>query len=77
MLILGANLNRPKKPPTMDHPNESRTLNNPRLVEQFLGKGYQCTEIVEQDATIIIFSHEKSGHLTEHLFEEIPPFFQN
>ena len=62
----------------MNHPKESRTLNNPVLIEQFLGKGYQCTEIVEQDATIIIFSHEKkSGHLQEHLFEEIQPLYQN
>ena len=62
----------------MNHPNESRTRNNPELIEQFLCKGYQCTEIVEQDATIIIFSHEKkAGHLQEHLFEKIQPLYQN
>ena len=62
----------------MNHPKENRTLNNPVLIQQFLGKGYQYTEIVEQDATIIIFSHDvKSGNLPEHLFEEIPPLYQN
>ena len=62
----------------MNHPKENRTLNNPCLIEQFRVKGYQCTEIVEQDATIIIFSHGKNaGHLQEHLFEEIPPLYQN
>ena len=62
----------------MDHPKENRTLNNPVLIQQFLGKGYQYTEIVEQDATIIIFSHdEKSRHLQEHLFEEIQPLYRN
>jgi hypothetical protein len=62
----------------MNHPNESRTLNNPPLKEQFRCKGYQCTEIVEQDATIVIFSHEKkAGNLTEHLLEEIRPAYHN
>jgi hypothetical protein len=62
----------------LNHPNESRTPKNPVLIEQFLCKGYRCTEIVEQDATIIIFSHEKkAGHSQEHLFEEIQPLSQN
>jgi hypothetical protein len=62
----------------MNHPTESRTQKNPVLIEQFRCKGYQCTEIVEQDATIVIFSHEKkAGHLPEHLFEEIQPLSQN
>jgi hypothetical protein len=77
VLKLHVNLNYPK-PTAMNHPNESRTPGKPVLIEQFRCKGYQCTEIVEQDATIIIFSHEKkAGHLQEHLFEEIQPFHKN
>ena len=56
----------------MKHPNESRTLTNPLLVEQFQRKGYQCTRVEEQNATIIIFKHEKKkDQMQDNIIKEI------
>ena len=43
----------------MKHPNENRTLSPLVLEEAFQKKGYQCIRMVEHDATITIFKHEK------------------
>ena len=39
-------------------PNENRTQ---PLTEQFKHKGYSCEEVSEEDATILIFTHEKKS----------------
>ena len=43
----------------MINPKENRTPSTHILVEQFRSKGYNCRELKEEDATIIIFTHEK------------------
>ena len=49
-----------KSPIMHTNPKESRPcLSN--LVEQFRHKGYQCTEIKEEDAVIVIIKHEKKN----------------
>ena len=41
------------------NPKENRTLLDHMLLEQFLRKGYKCKEILEDEATIFIITHEK------------------
>lgn len=52
------------------NPKENRTcLTN--LVEQFRHKGYQCTEIKEEDSVIVIIKHgKKNDDLLSHTLNE-------
>lgn len=43
----------------MANPKENRTPTIEVLVEQFLRKGYRCHEVQEEDATLLILTHEK------------------
>lgn len=42
------------------NPNENRTRAACILGEQFRRKGYNCEEIREKDATILVFTHERN-----------------
>lgn len=41
------------------NPNENRTYTACILGEQFRRKGYNCEEVRQKDATILILTHEK------------------
>ena len=47
------------KSPRMKSPGKNLAQMDAILVEQFLRKGYQLKEVVEQNATIIIFTNQK------------------
>lgn len=41
------------------NPKENRTRLDHILLEQFLRKGYKCKEILKDEATIFIITHER------------------
>jgi hypothetical protein len=41
-------------------PKKNRTQVDHILLDQFRRKGYKCKEVKQQDATILIFTHEKT-----------------
>jgi hypothetical protein len=54
----------------MSSPIENRTPPDCILVNQFRHKGYSCKEIIEEDATILILTHDK---LQLHAHEAAKP----
>ena len=51
-----------------NHPNENRSQWVRVLTEQFECKGYQCLEVKEQDATVLILRTEKNKEKENHDF---------
>lgn len=81
-LILKFQINIPnlsfKSPNMHTNPKENRTCLS-GLVEQFRHKGYQCTEIKEADAVVVIFKHGKKNDdlLSQVLNEKYKNLFKS
>ena len=72
-----ANLNF-KSPIMHTNPKENRTCLSD-LVEQFRHKGYQCTEIKEDDAVVVIIKHGKKNDdlLSQVIYDNYKNFLKS
>jgi hypothetical protein len=57
------------------NPKENRTQPDHILMEQFRRKGYQCEQILEQNATIFIITHERKN--TEPLSQVVTEVYKD